>query len=257
MLGLVRWRFGRTTTHRHESLKSHWNRIPGLSFHTSIVWRTNVNSSCQLSTQEHLSQIEFERSLKSNFELRHEKDLLIADLQKKGTVDIEIIESVQQTAQDLSDAWKEEYKAYQLAERQTDADRKKNVKSVNQKLDKTLFLLIEQQIGQRKHMLLPQGKRAAGESMRQTAERVLTANVGNNLSVKFYGNAPCGFYKYKYPTNERKEAVGAKIFFFRATFQGGDVDERTSGSHEWQDDVGLQTKLNSTYFKSISQFMVL
>lgn len=207
--------------------------------------------------QEHLTQIEFERSLKSDFELRHEKELVIADLQKKGTVDKEIIESVQQTAQDLTDAWKEEFKAHQLAGRQTDADRKKTVKSVDRKLDKTLFLLIEQQIGERKHMLLPQGKRAAGESLRQTAERVLKTNVGPSLSVQFYGNAPCGFYKYKYPTNERKQAVGAKIFFFRATFQTGHIDAQTSAQYEWQDDVGLQTKLNPNYFKSISQFMVM
>lgn len=219
----------------------------------------NTSFICPL--KEHLNQIEFEQSLKSDFELRHEKELIIANLQKKGAVDIEIIESVQQTAQDLTDAWKEEYKSYQLANRITDDDQKKNIKSVNRKLDKTLWLLIEQQIGNRKYMLLPQGKREPGENLRQTAERTLKMYCGDNLNVLFYGNAPCGFYKYKYPIEERRksDAVGAKIFFFRSTYQSGFIDDikMKSLKYEWQDDEGLMGKLNGNYMKSVSQFLIL
>lgn len=48
----------------------------------------------------------------------------------------------------------------------------------------------------------------------QSAERILSNHFGDSITVKLYGNAPCGFYKYKYPTEVRKKSstVGAKVF---------------------------------------------
>ena len=46
----------------------------------------------------------------------------------------------------------------------------------------------------------------------QTCERLVQETCGGDLKVKFMGNAPCGFYKYKYPKTIRKEGfIGAKV----------------------------------------------
>lgn len=201
-----------------------------------------------------MKQIEFERSYKSDFEIRDEKDKLIAQLTQKGNYD-DVESALQQTAQDLKDAWRDEFQKCQLNSRTTEADRKNDVKSTNRKLEETLILLVEQKLGNQKHMLLPQGKRQNGETMRQTAERVLKENCGDNIEVMFYGNAPCGFYKWKYPSDQRGECVGAKVFFYRSAYKKGQINEKQS-KFEWLDKEELQGKLKTQYAASVSQFVL-
>lgn len=185
--------------------------------------------------------------------MREEKDKMIADLQQKGKLEVDMDVAVQQTAQDLKDAWKEEMGRFQLNDRVTEADRKNDTKSLNRKLEDTLVLLVEQQLGQERLLLLPQGKREAGETMRQTAERILRERCGDGITVTFYGNAPCGFYKYKYPKAERKETVGAKIFFYRTMHKSGNI---TGANFEWLDKAELQCKVKPSYSSSVSQLIL-
>jgi len=203
---------------------------------------------------DYLKQIEFEQSRKSDFEARDEKDKLITQLTQKGKFD-DIDATLQLTAQDLKDAWRDELQKFPLNSRLTDADRKNDIKSTNRKLEETLILLVEQKIGDQKHLLLPQGKRHDGETMRQTAERVLKENCGDGIEVMFYGNAPCGFYKWKYPSNQRKEAVGAKVFFFRSAYKKGGINVKQS-NYEWLDKEELKGKSKDQYANSVSQFLL-
>lgn len=46
--------------------------------------------------------------------------------------------------------------------------------------------------------------------MFQTAERIVKEQCGPELNVQFLSNAPCGFYKYKYPS-EVNGKIGAKV----------------------------------------------
>lgn len=186
--------------------------------------------------------------------MRDEKDKLITQLAQKGGID-DVETSLQQTAQDLKDAWRDEFQKFQLGSRITEADRKNDIKSTNRKLEETLILLVEQKLGNEKHMLLPQGKRRDGETMRQTAERVLKESCGDEVEVMFYGNAPCGFYKWKYPSDQRGESIGAKLFFYRAAYKKGHINEKQS-KFEWLDKVELQGKLKSQYADSVSQFLL-
>lgn len=201
-----------------------------------------------------MKQIEFEKSYKSDFEIRDEKDKLITQLTQKGNLD-DVESALQQTAQDLKDAWRDEFQKFQLNSRVTEADRKNDVKSTNRKLEETLILLVEQKLGNQKHMLLPQGKRQDGETMRQAAERVLKDNCGDDVEVMFYGNAPCGFYKWKYPSDQRGECVGAKVFFYRSAYKKGLINEKQS-KFEWLDKEELQGKLQRQYAESVSQFVL-
>lgn len=74
------------------------------------------------------------------------------------------------------------------------------------------MFVLNQKIGEKSFYILPQGKREEGETLRQCADRVLKEKCGQDLKVQVFGNAPCGFYKYKYPKSVRSEdSVGAKV----------------------------------------------
>ncbi|XP_055911508.1 39S ribosomal protein L46, mitochondrial [Eupeodes corollae] len=212
----------------------------------------------EMEFQKLLWQTEFENSLKSDHEMKHEKDLIQAELLKKGEAEIDFDDSIsKQTAQDLKDSYIEEAKKFQLASRETPDDKTNNLKSVKRRLEDTLYLLVEQKVGKNTMLLLPQGIREEGETMRQTAERVLLEQCGDQLQVVFYGNAPCGFYKYKYPSAIRGDSVGAKVFFYRTTLKSGNVSEASKKKFEWLDQLALGKKLNVPAYSESVQRMLL
>lgn len=110
--------------------------------------------------------------------------------------------------------------------------------------------MVDQGFGQEKLMILP--KRNEGETMRQTAERVISEQC---VHVDFYGNAPCGFYKFKYPIPQRKESVGAKVFFFRAVYKAGAISNAKS-EYEWVSKDDVKKRVKEPYYNSISQFII-
>ncbi|KAG4081158.1 hypothetical protein HA402_014606 [Bradysia odoriphaga] len=238
-----------------EQVKEKWDLYAGVLVERLPVISKSL-TKIEQEYSEHLKQIEFERSHKSDFEMREEKDKLIAQLTQKGNID-DVDSALQQTAQDLKDAWRDELQQFQLSSRTTDADRKNDVKSTYRKLEETLILLVEQNLGNEKLMILPQGKRLDGETMRQTAERVLKESCGDEIEVSFYGNAPCGFYKWKYPENQRGESVGAKLFFYRSAFKKGKVNGKQS-NFEWLDKGEFEGKLKAKnqYAKSVSELLL-
>lgn len=164
-------------------------------------------------------------------------------------------EATKLTAQDLKDSWTEEFAKFEFESRITKADKENDMTSLNRKLEETLILLVEHKLGDSNLFLLPQGKRVDGETMRQTAERVLKEKCGDEMKVMFYGNAPCGFYKFKYPVAERKDAVGAKVFFFRTCLKAGALQDKKL-KFEWLDQQEMSKKLKPAYFNSVSQFLV-
>lgn len=52
--------------------------------------------------------------------------------------------------------------------------------------------------------------------MFQAAERALATICGNELNAVFIGNAPCGFYKYRFPKLKpaSDDFVGAKVCYY-------------------------------------------
>ncbi|KFB53309.1 hypothetical protein ZHAS_00021616 [Anopheles sinensis] len=203
-----------------------------------------------------LDQIELEKSLKSNHELRKETEKRQLELLKAGKIDLDS-EALKQTAQDLEDAYNDELAKFNPAPRTTEADKKNNIRSLDRKLEETLVLLVEQKLGNKSHFLLPQGRHKAGESMRQTAERTLKEQCGDALQVTFYGNAPVGFYKYKYPASSRTETVGAKVFFFRSVLKQGSGNIADSKlKYQWMSQKELQQQLQQAYYQSVAQFLL-
>lgn len=204
-----------------------------------------------------MSQIEFENSLKSDHELRKEKERRQQELIKKGKIDQDNDSEARtlQTAQDFQDLCQDELSKFKFSQRTTEADMSNDLMSVNRKLDETLMLVCNHKFGKNDLFLLPQDKWIEGESLRQTAERIVSQRFGSMLKVNFYGNAPVGFYKYKYPQEERKDAVGAKVFFFRAMYSGGTINEKNA-DYKWINEEELKLSVRDSYYHAVSQFLV-
>ncbi|XP_017784682.1 PREDICTED: 39S ribosomal protein L46, mitochondrial [Nicrophorus vespilloides] len=207
-------------------------------------------SDMEKQFSKQLSEIELERSHKSKHEVEHEKDLKQLELIKRGDVDVEV--NLKQTAQDFADTSLEELNKFKFASKQSDDT---NVKSLNRKLDRHLVLLTQQKVGNDTFFLPPQGFRQDGETLRQTAERVLKESVGKDVQAQIYGNAPTGFYKYKYPKSVREvdgNSVGAKVFIYFARYANGSP----SVSHKWLDREELRKELPEKYSQSLDEFLI-
>ncbi|XP_030380243.1 39S ribosomal protein L46, mitochondrial [Scaptodrosophila lebanonensis] len=241
------------------AVKEKWDLYAGVLVERMPVISKSL-SPLERQFQDLLWRVEFENSLKSDSELKHERDLMQAELIKKGKVQVDLDESAaKQTAQDLKDAHTEELKKFEFGSRTTPNDAANKVTSTDRALEETLYLLVQQKLGSKPIFLLPQGQRHEGETMRQTAERVLREQCGDKLQVQFYGNAPVGFHKYKYPSDQRDNSVGAKVFFYRASLRGGNVDEKQipSVKFEWLPKEALNKKLKtSAYVESINKFLL-
>ncbi|KAM8710320.1 hypothetical protein ACLKA7_017019 [Drosophila subpalustris] len=250
----------RTQSTSAAGAKEKWDLYAGVLVERLPVVSKTL-SPLERQFQDMLSHIEYENSLKSDHELKHERDLVQMELIKQGKVQVDLDESAaKQTAQDLKDAYIEELKKFEVAPRTTADDAANKTTSTDRCLEDTLYLLVQQKLGQQQHLILPQGRRQEGESMRQTAERVLREQCGNDLQVLFYGNAPVGFHKYKYPSSQRAESVGAKVFFFRASLRAGNVQgakDTPAVQYEWLPKEALGQKLkNAAYADSIKKFLI-
>lgn len=210
---------------------------------------------------EFLRQVEMEKSHLSDHEVRHKKDLINAEKLKSGkTVDLD---AMSKTAQDFEDACMEQFNKFTPAPRVTEADLNNDQKSLERKLDQTLLLVVKQKLGNDHRWILPQGVRVEGETLRQTAERVLKEACGNKLKVQFMGNAPVGYYKYKYPKVVRGNGIcGAKVFFFKAQVLKGDICRETVLNNEnvedflWLTRSELSGMLQPVYLKALDSFLI-
>ncbi|XP_050523998.1 39S ribosomal protein L46, mitochondrial [Daktulosphaira vitifoliae] len=209
--------------------------------------------------QKILHEIEYERSLKSDHELRHEKDLLRMEKLKTGKVDdLDIEQAVNQSAQDFVDINKNELVKFKFASCLTEADKENDYKSLNRKLEQNLILILKQNFGCEGIWILPQGKWKSGETLRQAAERVLQNLCGETIRARFYGNAPCGFYKYKYPKEKQQQSniQGAKIFFYKTALLGGNLENISlRDDYEWATEEELSKKFVQPYTKSVKLFL--
>lgn len=194
-----------------------------------------------------IKKMELERSLLSNHELRHLEDLRIAEKRKKDDAG-ESEEVLLQTALEAEDLWESRLKEFTPAPKITDADEKKDLKSLKRELEKKLILLVKQKLGESSHWVLPQMSWCEGESMRETANRALSQLCGSQLDALFIGNSPVGFYKYKFPS-EIDGHIGAKVFFFKAHHRGGNVsNDAIVEDFAWLTPIQLGEYLNNDYW---------
>lgn len=207
-----------------------------------------------------LNKVEYEMSYKSDHEIRLVKDKLYAEELKNTDSFINIDQVSVQTGQEFEDISENEFKAFRFAERKTEDDIKNNVASTNRKLGNSLLLLIKQNFGKSSNWVMPLGIRQEGETMRQAAERALVETCGTNMQIKFLGNAPVGFHKYRYPKSANcQQSVGMKIFFFKAQLLSGNVAKEVCSNFQWLSQQELDSNsglFQEDYLKNIRMFLL-
>ncbi|XP_043101231.1 39S ribosomal protein L46, mitochondrial [Puntigrus tetrazona] len=209
---------------------------------------------------ELMHQMELERSLLSDHELKLLEDAARMSRKQEEDYDSDEEEDYRDkeivTAQDLEDIWEQNLKQFQPAPRSQGVD-EKGVSSSERCLADSLVLLVKKDVGSEKLWLLPQIQWQTGETLRQTAERALASLPDADLKATFLGNAPCGFYKYKYPKDIQKEgSVGAKVFFFKAVLLGHKHLPLENNSFAWVKKDELQDFLKPGYLKQVQRFIM-
>lgn len=236
-----------------------WDIMAGICLQRKPVITKSL-TDIEVKFQNILQEIEFEKSLKSDHELRHNKDVLRMEKLKSGKItDFDDTDQASnQTAQDYYDENKVELNSFKLSSRLTEADEKNDTKSLKRKLEENLIFVIKQKFGPDDFWIFPQGLWIDGETLKETAERVLKESCGNNINVRFYGNAPCGFYKFKYPKEKRNQSdvEGAKIFFFKATLLDGNIENKGAWTdYEWATVPEMNNRFIQPYMKNVKLFL--
>ncbi|XP_040270109.1 39S ribosomal protein L46, mitochondrial isoform X1 [Bufo bufo] len=216
-------------------------------------------AAIQQEVDELLQQIDLEKSFYSDHELQLMKDA--ERLRRKQSDLYDSDEEEEQDivmAQDLEDTWEQKWKQMKLAPRVTEADEKNDRTSLNRKLENNLVLLVKEKIGNEDIWMFPQIEWVAGETMRQTAERALSDLSDNRVEAHFLGNAPCGFYKYKFPKTMRNEdIVGAKVFFFKALLKGkSSLTNQKKRDYVWVCKDELKDYLKPAYLLEVNKFVI-
>ena len=84
--------------------------------------------------------------------------------------------------------------------------------------------------------------------------------VGPSIEAQFLGNAPWGYYKYKYPKSLRREsgAIGGKVFFYKAVLRSGTVEPAADevADHRWLTAAELRQQLLSSYYRALQRLLV-
>ena len=118
---------------------------------------------------------------------------------------------------------------FQPASRITEADEKNDRRSMDRRLQDSLFLIVKRNRTDNAWQF-PQGKVKidAQETLRGASERVIDRAVGK-MDRWFISNAPTGHWCYEYPApvQEQRKEFGAKIFYFRCQMIKGTVRLQT------------------------------
>lgn len=177
---------------------------------------TQDKTKLEENMQKTLNDIEFEKSLKSNFELLKEGKL---HLLKKVPE-----EYIAQTVVDIEENCKNELKNLKTHPRTLD-EKTHDLKS---NLSKSLFLFTEEGTKGEKGSLLPlKGIVNEGETLKQAAKRILNESCGDHFSAYLYGNAPIGYTVHRTKDN----ATADKVFYFLARYESGSIT--TKNKHKW------------------------
>ncbi|XP_035969322.2 large ribosomal subunit protein mL46 isoform X2 [Halichoerus grypus] len=138
-----------------------------------------------------LQQIEVERSMYSDHELRALDEAQRLAKKKADLYDEEEDEQNILLVQDMEDVWEQKFLQFKPGARITEADKKNDRTSLHRKLDRNLVLLVKEKLGDQDVWMLPQAEWQPGETLRGTAERTLAALSAPGLRPPPCREAPC------------------------------------------------------------------
>eukprot|EP00516_Mucochytrium_quahogii_P005357 CAMPEP_0203747606 /NCGR_PEP_ID=MMETSP0098-20131031/2678_1 /ASSEMBLY_ACC=CAM_ASM_000208 /TAXON_ID=96639 /ORGANISM=" , Strain NY0313808BC1" /LENGTH=329 /DNA_ID=CAMNT_0050636065 /DNA_START=151 /DNA_END=1140 /DNA_ORIENTATION=+ len=124
-------------------------------------------------------------------------------------------------------------KGFQPLPRITEADKKNDLRTYKRKLDRRVHLIVkvaDEKGGSEPVWRLPSTQRRSGERMLHAAQRAVTEQLGEDMDVYYCSYSPAAYRYITYSPEKQKErnAMGAKIFFYRGTRLSGDLDIQNS-----------------------------
>ncbi|KAK4532582.1 hypothetical protein CCYA_CCYA13G3439 [Cyanidiococcus yangmingshanensis] len=175
---------------------------------------------------------------------------------------------------------------YEPAPRETEADRTDNRHSLDRKLDRWLFLLVQRKLGPagraiwqfpqrniedgRRNLDVespsPKGSTPSSLSFRAEAEKALYSFIetskededeGESFEAHFIGNAPCAHLKHTYsPAFQKAQHIaGVKVFFYRAQLISGQITgvrPPAAEDYAWVTADELPEYLPPEYYRAIA-----
>ncbi|KAF8519319.1 60S ribosomal protein L17 [Hysterangium stoloniferum] len=148
----------------------------------------------------------------------------------------------------------------EIMSRTTDADLRKDVKSLDRKGHRNLYLLIKRGKGL-PDWTLPgaQGGLRYGELLHEAAERELYADCGVNIDAWIVGRHPIGYMDDRLPSTLQStgQYAGCKTFFFKAHIMAGQVDPTTGSLADfaWMTKSEVRKAVKPEYWTNIRDIM--
>lgn len=147
------------------------------------------------------------------------------------------------------------------APRVTEADEANDQKSLNRLLQRTLYLVVQDE---KKNWGFPADLLVKRESLHQAAERILVQAAGVNMNTWVVGNAPIGHeeHDHRQPIVDENGVrwLGAKTFFMKARIMAGqaDLSNSTFGlkDFKWLAKEELPSVLSPRYFSVVKSMLV-
>ncbi|KAJ3023235.1 54S ribosomal protein L17 mitochondrial [Thoreauomyces humboldtii] len=142
----------------------------------------------------------------------------------------------------------EEISNLAAASRVTEADAKKDMKSLNRALHRTLYLVTRKASGPAKGKWeLPSGRVEGDEVLREAADRSLRKEVGGELETWVVGNTPVGHLF----------ADGQKVFYMKAHILSGKItpDGKIADDYAWATKEELKEYLAPEQYFTLSRML--
>ncbi|KAI9731259.1 MAG: 54S ribosomal protein L17 mitochondrial [Claussenomyces sp. TS43310] len=142
--------------------------------------------------------------------------------------------------------------------RETEADAKQDVKRLDRKLDRTLYLCVKSDKGA---WQFPSGVLAGRENLHQAAERILVQSAGINMNTWIVGHVPVGHYvrEPRLAADSSLEQAGEKIFFLKGRIMAGQahLKDNAFGWHDfkWLTKQEVQEHIHPRYFRQVRNMM--
>ncbi|GAA5898057.1 mitochondrial 54S ribosomal protein mL46 MRPL17 [Sporobolomyces salmoneus] len=147
-----------------------------------------------------------------------------------------------------------------VMEKETAADKQGDVKSLERKADRTVYLLLKKKRSQHAWQF-PQGGVEGDESLVEAARRELVEETGPNMDVWTVGRVPAGAYTYSFPPEHVKKNPGkdsAAVFFMpMRVVRGQAVPNQKEGliDFAWLTKEEIKEKVDEKYWQAVEPLL--
>ncbi|KAI0480828.1 39S mitochondrial ribosomal protein L46-domain-containing protein [Xylariaceae sp. FL0804] len=143
-------------------------------------------------------------------------------------------------------------------DRVTEADRTGDVRRLDRRLDRTLYLLVRRDDGR---WMFPTDEVTTEEHLHDTAQRVLAEAAGVNMNTWMVGRVPVAHFVRHPEFNEdtSMKQRGEKVFFLKSRILAGQADLKDNklglGDFNWLTREEVKAKVDREYFHAVRLMM--